>query len=90
MLVSSMARFNAMNMMSNAAYNNMQGADSLMRMSTFSGDSFQSSYALNSAEKKLTSDRLQNNLLYKIALWQEKSAKKAQDESIQRSFSYLA
>ena len=82
MLVSSIARFNAFNTMSNAAFASMQASNSMMNAvnnsNAFGGDL----NILNELDKKLSLDLLTNRLLYKISFLQEKMAHKQQNKSL--------
>lgn len=72
MLVSTIARFNALNTMNNAAFASMQSSNLLLNAVSSCGNN--NLYALNEMDKKISSDMLTNNLLYKIASLQEKTA----------------
>lgn len=92
MLVSSIARFNAINNMNNSAMNMMNASSSLRsataNMNTFGGEHDLS--MLHQMDKKLSLDLASNSLLYKISYLQEKAAKKRQDQEIKRFFDVLA
>lgn len=80
MLVSSIARFNAINTMNKAGFGVMQTASQmnyLMNSSAFGGEHDLS--LLNQMDKKLSLDLESNKLLYKISYMQEKMAAKHQD-----------
>ena len=88
MLVSSIARFNAMNNMNNAAMNMMNTSsaftNSLANMNTFGGE--HDLNMLHEMDKQISLDLASNSLLYKISYLQEKAAKKRQDLEIKRFF----
>lgn len=83
MLVSSIARFNALNTMSNASFAAMQTNSSIMstlnNIHTFGGEHDLS--MLNSLDKKFSLDLQTNSLLYKLAYMQEKMAAKQQNNN---------
>ena len=77
MLVSSIAKFNAINQMSNSAFAMMQNSNAMMNNAnghTFGGEHDLS--MLNKMDKKLSLDLVTNKLLYKISYLQEKMAEK--------------
>ena len=80
MLVSSIARFNAINTMNNAAFASMQITNSMgnavTSTHTFGGEHDLS--MLNKMDKKMSLDLSTNKLLYNIAYLQEKMAAKHQ------------
>ncbi len=79
MLVSSIARLNAVNTMNNAAYNMMNASNSLMsgmNSRTFGGEHNLS--MLHEMDQKVSLDLASNSLLYKLAYLQEKSLAKRQ------------
>jgi hypothetical protein len=79
MLVSSIARFNAVNMMNNTSFASMQVSNSLNKHA-FGGEHDLS--MLNKIDNKMSLDLASNNLLYKIAYFQEKMAEKHQKLNI--------
>lgn len=92
MLVSSIARFNAINQMNNSAFGMMQTTNSMMNASngknTFGGE--HDLAMLNKMDKKLSLDLLTNKLTYKLAYLQEKMLNKHQDKETKSTFSALA
>lgn len=84
MLVSSIARFTALNNMNNAAFGMMQTSNQMMNSmnnaNTFGGEHDLS--MLNKMDNKMSMDLASNNLLYKVSYLQEKMAAKHQDNSI--------
>ena len=79
MLVSSIAKFNAMNQMNNAAFAMMQSSNAMMNNAnghTFGGEHDLS--MLNKMDKKLSLDLVTNKLLYQLSYLQEKMADKHQ------------
>lgn len=86
MLVSSIARFNAINTMYNATSNMMNASSALMNtaanMHTFGGE--HDLNMLHNMDKKLSLDLASNSLLYKISYLQEKAAKKRQEQEIKK------
>ena len=92
MLVSSIARFNALNTMNNAAFASMQISNSIMNAAsnshTFGGEHDLS--MLNKMDKSLSLDLATNKFLYKMASIQEKFATKHQDSKPNKSLNYLA
>ena len=93
MLVSSIARFDAVNTMNNAAFASMQTTNSMMNLignaHTFGGE--HDLGMLHGLDKKLGLDLATNRLLYKIAYLQEKMfAKMQKNELKQQKVDYLA
>lgn len=92
MLVSSIARFNALNTMNNASFASMQAVNSMLNgvnnAHTFGGEHDLS--MLNKMDKKLSLDLLTNKLLYNVAYLQEKMASKNQTHKINKSLNILA
>jgi len=83
MLVSMMARFNAINTMNNAQFASMQASNNMMRMvgnmHTFEGDN------------NFSSDIATNSLLYRLAALQEKIfAKMYSDDLEKHKVNYIA
>ncbi len=86
MLVSSIARFNAINTMNNAAYNMMNASNSMMgamNSSAFGGEHNLS--MLHEMDKKLSLDLASNSLLYKLAYLQEKAIAKRQAQELKQN-----
>ncbi len=92
MLVSSIARFNAINTMNNASFASMQASNSIINglnnTHTFGGEHDLS--MLNKMDKKNSLDLLTNKLLYKVAYLQEKMAAKQQSNQLKKSLNVLA
>ena len=92
MLVSSIARFNAINTMNNASFASMQASNSIINglnnTHTFGGEHDLS--MLNKMDKKNSLDLLTNKLLYNVAYLQEKMASKHQSNQIKKSLNVLA
>ncbi len=92
MLVSSIARFNAINTMNNAFFASMQASNSMINglnnTHTFGGEHDLS--MLNKMDKKNSLDLLTNKLLYNVAYLQEKMAAKHQSNQIKKSLNVLA
>ncbi len=92
MLVSSIARFNAINTMNNASFASMQTSNSMINglnnTHTFGGEHDLS--MLNKMDKKNSLDLLTNKLLYNIAYLQEKMAAKHQNNQVKKSLNVLA
>ncbi len=92
MLVSSIARFNAINTMNNASFASMQTSNSIINglnnTHTFGGEHDLS--MLNKMDKKNSLDLLTNKLLYNIAYLQEKMAAKHQNNQVKKSLNVLA
>ena len=82
MFVSPINRLSA----SNAAFNWMSSAGSLMSLTTFGGNPT----SLLSAENNLAMGMLNDSLIYKASLLQEESMKKLENENIKRTFSTFA
>jgi len=91
MLVSSIARFNAVNTMNNAAMGAMTASSSVINTvshaKSFGGE--HDLAMLNKMDKKYSLDLASNSLLYKIAYLQEKRVAKQQDSNI-KTFSAFA
>lgn len=83
MLVSSIARFNALHNMNNAAMNMMNAANSFTNVSAFGGE--HDLTMLHEKDKKLSLDLASNSLLYKLSYLQEKAAQKRQQQEIKRN-----
>ena len=83
MLVSSIARFNALHNMNNAAMNMMNAANSFTNVSAFGGE--HDLTMLHEKGKKLSLDLASNSLLYKISYLQEKAAQKRQQQEMKRN-----
>lgn len=92
MLVSSIARFNAINTMNNASFASTQASNSIINglnnTHTFGGEHDLS--MLNKMDKKNSLDLLTNKLLYKVAYLQEKMAAKQQSNQLKKSLNVLA
>lgn len=89
MLVSSIARFNAINNMNNAAMNMMNASNNMMTAThTFGGEHNLS--MLHEMDKKVSLDLASNSLLYKISSLQEKAAKRLQNNEAKHSLNILA
>lgn len=92
MLVSSIARFNAINTMNNASFASMQASNSMINglnnTHAFGGEHDLS--MLNKMDKKNSLDLLTNKLLYNVAYLQEKMAAKHQNNQIKKSLNVLA
>ena len=92
MLVSSIARFNALNTMNNTAFASMQLSNSMLNTAnnshTFGGEHDLS--MLNKMDKSLSLDLTANKLLYKMASLQEKLTNKHHDFKQNKSLNYLA
>lgn len=81
MLVSSIARFNALNTMNNMAFASVQNSNARVNTTrTFGGELNLS--MLNQLDKSLSLDLSANNLLYKISYLQEKHAAKQQNNKL--------
>lgn len=79
MLVSTIARFNAINTMNNASFNMMNASNSMISMMNsrpFGGEHNLS--MLHEMDKQISLDLASNSLLYKLAYLQEKAAAKRQ------------
>lgn len=83
MLVSSIARFNALHNMNNAAMNMMNAANSFTNVRAFGGE--HDLTMLHEKDKKLSLDLASNSLLYKISYLQEKAAQKRQQQEMKRN-----
>ncbi len=86
MLVSSIARFNAINTMNNAAYNMMNASNSMTNMmhsKAFGGEHNLS--MLHEMDKKISLDLASNSLLYKLAYLQEKASAKRQAQELKQN-----
>lgn len=91
MLVSSIARFSAINNMNNASFGMMAASDAMVRNACCPSKGGEHDLAmLKDNENKLNMDLISNKLLYKISYLQEKLAKKHQDADIKRSFDTFA
>jgi len=92
MLVSSIARFNAINNINSVNVGAIKASNPMMsavnHSESFGGEHDLS--MLNRMDKKYSLDLASNTLLYKIAYLQEKRAAKQQDLNIKRSFSTFA
>jgi len=81
MLVSSIARFNAISQMNNSAFGMMQASNNMINAANnknaFGGE--HDLAMLNKMDKKLSLDLLTNKLTYQLAYLQEKMAKKHAD-----------
>ena len=93
MLVSSIARFNAVSQMNNAAFGMMQASNGMLNatsgQSAFGGE--HDLAMLNKMDKKLSLDLLTNKLTYQLAYLQEKMAKKHADNDCRKpAFSVIA
>lgn len=92
MLVSSIARFNAVNTMNNAAFMSLDASNSMVNginnTHAFGGEHDMS--MLNKMDKKLSLDLLTNKFLYKISYLQEKMAAKHQSNKAKKSVNFLA
>lgn len=87
MLVYSIARFNAVNNMNNAAMNMMNAANSFTNLSAFGGE--HDLTMLHEKDKKLSLDLASNSLLYKISYLQEKAAQKRQQQEMKRNLDLM-
>ena len=91
MLVSAIARFEAINTMNNASFASIQSTNNMMsavrNLHTFGGD-YES---LNDMDNRFSMDMLTNSLMYKIASLQEKMFSKMQKDEFERNkVSYIA
>lgn len=75
MLVSSIARFNAVNTMNNASFASMQASNGLNKHA-FGGEHDLS--MLNKMDNRMSLDLVSNKLLYNVAYLQEKMSAKHQ------------
>ena len=85
MLVSSIARFDALNTMSNAAFASMQTSNNLMNMvhgASFSGEPDLNT--LNEMDKRASFRFATNGLLHKLAYYQEQMLKELQTDEIKK------
>ncbi len=87
MLVSSIARFEAINTMNNAAFQSMQAANNMLsavsQAHTFGGE--HDLNMLHKLDQKYSLDLASNSLLYKIAYLQEKMFAKMQAQELERN-----
>lgn len=86
MLVSSIARLNAINTMNNAAFSMMNSSNSMMSMMSskpFGGEHNLS--MLHEMDKKISLDMASNSLLYKLAYLQEKALAKRQAQELKQN-----
>ena len=85
MLVSAIARFDAVNSMNNASFAMMQNSNSMMsavrNLHAFGGD-YES---LNELDSRFSMAMLTNSLMYKIAYLQEKMFSKMQKDEFERN-----
>ena len=85
MLVSAIARFEAVNTMNNASFASMQSTNNMMsvvrNLHTFGGD-YES---LNDMDNRFSMAMLTNSLMYKIAYLQEKMFSKMQKDEFERN-----
>ena len=93
MLVSSIARFEAINTMNNSMFQSMQASNNMMSLinnaHTFGGD-FDLGF-LHELDKRFSLDMATNGLLYKLAYYQEKMLAKLQKRELkQNSIDYKA
>lgn len=91
MLVSSIARFNAINTMNNAAFQSMQTSNNMMSLisnsNTFGGE--HDLNMLHELDNRFSLDLASNSLLYKIAYLQEKLFRKMQSQDVERNKSSI-
>lgn len=87
MLVSSIARFNAIHTMNNASMNMMNAANSFTNLSAFGGE--HDLAMLHEKDKRLSLDLASNSLLYKMAYLQEKAAQKRQQQEFKRNLDVI-
>ena len=91
MLVSSIARFDAINTMNNASFAAVTASNNMIsginNAHTFGAEHDLS--MISKMDKKLSLDLLSNKLLYKIAYLQEKLASKHQAGEIKKSLNVL-
>ena len=88
MLVSSIARFNAINTMNNASFNMMNASNSLMGAMSGNSRAFGGEHnlsMLHEMDKKISLDLASNSLLYKLAYLQEKSLAKRQAQECKQN-----
>lgn len=88
MLVSSIARFNALNTVNNASIASMQAVNGINNTHTFGGEHDLS--MLNKMDNKLSLDLLTNKLLYQVAYLQEKMHSKQSNNQTKKSINVLA
>lgn len=92
MLVSSIARFNAVSTMNNAVFMSLNNANDMVNginnTHAFGGEHDLS--MLNQMDKKNSLDLSTNSLLYKIAYLQEKMATKHQNNEAKKALNVLA
>ena len=91
MLVSSIARFQAVNTMNNAVFSSMQNSENMLstvkNLHTFGGDY----ETLNDMDNRFSLAMITNSLLYKIAFLQEKMLAKMQKNEFERNkVNYIA
>ena len=86
MLVSSIARFEAINTMNNAVFQSMQTTNNMMGLlsssRTFGGE--HDLNMLHELDNRFSLDLASNSLLYKIAYLQEKLFKKLQSQKLEQ------
>lgn len=92
MLVSMMARFNAINTMNNAQFASMQTSNNMMRLignaHTFGGDNLD---MIHDYENRMSINMATNSLLYKLASLQEKMFAKMHNDDLERNkINYIA
>lgn len=87
MLVSSIARFEAVNTMNNAMFQSMQASNNMINIvgNTNTFGSVHDLSMLDEIDKNFTLSMLTNNLLYKIAYLQEKMFAKMQADELARN-----
>lgn len=92
MLVSSIARLNAVNTMNNAAFMALSASNSMISgvNNTHAFEGERNLVALNQAEKTINASLLTNNLLYKISSLQEKFSAKKQSNELKNSLDLMA
>ena len=93
MLVSSIARFEAVNTMNNAMFQSMQASNNMMNIigNSNSFGSVQDLNMLHELDNQFSITMLTNNLMYKIAYLQEKMfAKMQKDETERNKIDYIA
>ena len=86
MLVSSIARFDALNTMNNTAFASMQLSNNMMKFA-HQGATFGGEYGLNHLQKidrNISSDLATNGLLYKLAYYQEQMTRDLQADEIKK------
>jgi len=88
MLVSSIARFNAISNMNNAAMNMMNAANTFTNLSAMGGE--HDLAMLHEKDKRLSLDLASNGLLYKISYLQEKAAQKRQANEVKHHLDLMA